>query len=413
MGSFSNLIGNIQSGSEATIRFFGKVTEESAREFNAAFDYLENCVRPSLIKILINSEGGSVLYGMSVFSTISNSRIPTECINEGIAASMGSIIWSAGRRSLMRDYAILMIHNPSLSCIGKVEKEENDMVRAFSSQLETIYRKRFGLKPDHVRAIMDGKAGKDGTFFDAESAVKAGIIPFDNILPTSPQIREKVRHEIEGVLDAEQMQRMMCAISASLSDSVRDSYSDINSITKKIMNEDKNTNRDFGAIAASLGMQDKDVADVMARISELLGTENKLTTMSQALNDAKTVIAGNEATILNLQTNLKEVTASLKTYEEKEKLEKQNRIQSMVSTAKAEGKITETDTEKWLEMAEANPELTESILASIPAREQITKEIASDPDNIKAASAAVKSVEAKVAEQIKAVVGDFEFKKLG
>ena len=85
----------------------------------------------------------------------------------------------------------------------------------------------------------------------------------------------------------------------------------------------------------------------------------------------------------------------------------------MVAAAKAEGKIAEADTQKWLEMAEANAELTESILASIPAREQITKEIAADPANVQAAAAATKTAEQKIAEKVTAVVGEsFEFKKI-
>ncbi|MFR9543595.1 MAG: ATP-dependent Clp protease proteolytic subunit, partial [Rikenellaceae bacterium] len=106
------VVGEAVEGEIATIRFFGRVSESSTSQFNAEFDFLENCIRPKLIRVLINSEGGSVLYGMTTYSTIQNSKIPTECIIEGMAASMGSIIWAAGTRSLMRDYSILMIHNP-------------------------------------------------------------------------------------------------------------------------------------------------------------------------------------------------------------------------------------------------------------------------------------------------------------
>lgn len=139
------------------------MTEESTTQFNNEFDYLENVVRPALIRVLINSEGGSVLYGMGTYSTIQNSKVPTECIIEGMAASMGSIIWAAGDRSLMRDYSILMIHNPFQPADGD-EKEVSDLVKAFTKQIETVYRKRFGLKAELVRAIMDGAADRDGTF---------------------------------------------------------------------------------------------------------------------------------------------------------------------------------------------------------------------------------------------------------
>ena len=114
MNTLQYVVGEAKAGQPAVIRFFGRVTEETTSRFNDEFDFLENIIRPSCIRVLINSEGGSVLYGMSTYSTIANATVDTECIIEGVAASMASIIWAAGKRSLMRDYAILMIHNPML-----------------------------------------------------------------------------------------------------------------------------------------------------------------------------------------------------------------------------------------------------------------------------------------------------------
>ncbi len=207
---FSHIVGEIRQGEPATIRFYGKITEESAARFNGEFDWLES-QRPSLIRVLINCEGGSVLHGMSSYATIQNSSVPTECINEGMAASMGSVLWAAGDRSLMRDYAILMIHNPFLP---SDDDEVNDMVLAFTKQIRTIYRKRFGLSEKHIESIMTGEAGKDGTYFDAQAAVKAGIIPEGNILATTPQLRDKVRVELSSLENATDICTMMGRISA-------------------------------------------------------------------------------------------------------------------------------------------------------------------------------------------------------
>ena len=47
----------------------------------------------------INSEGGSVLHGMTVYAAIQNASVPTECVIEGMAASMvisskvDTVIW--------------------------------------------------------------------------------------------------------------------------------------------------------------------------------------------------------------------------------------------------------------------------------------------------------------------------------
>ena len=410
---FKHIVGEVRTGAPATLRFYGKITEATAARFNEEFDYAESC-SPSLIRVLINSEGGSVLHGMSVYSTIRNSRIPTECVNEGMAASMGSVLWAAGARSLMRDYAILMIHNPFLP--SSEDDTGSDMVAAFTRQLRTIYRKRFGLAEEHVVSIMDGKAGRDGTYFDAESAVSAGIIPQDNILETSPQLRERVRTELSALEDAAAIRSMMESISAE-AEGCKPSGTEeptLNRTTQNLstMSNESKTSPEYSAVTATLGLKDDcQPKDVMARISELISIEARFREKEKELSDTKTVLAGKEATIQNLQTNVAELTASLKTYQDREAQLKAERIEAML--AKAAGKIPADDIPKWRKLAEENPDLVESTLESIPAVEQISHEIASDPAAVQAAAEGARSAEAKMAERIEAVVGkDFAFRKI-
>ena len=267
------VVGEVKADAPATIRFFGSVTEENTSRFNDEFDFLENVIRPSCIRILINSEGGSVLYGMSTYSTIANSKVDTECVIEGVAASMASIIWAAGKRSLMRDYAILMIHNPMMPSDEDMDVDTKAMVKAFTKQIETIYRKRFGLKTEHVRAIMDGEAGRDGTYFDAQAAVKAGIIPAENIIHTSKQLCEKVHSEVALMTDTTAIQELMSRVGAE-NKLFENNIPTLKQTVNDMANENKTQGFEFGAIAASLGMKDSDVKDVMARISELATIES-------------------------------------------------------------------------------------------------------------------------------------------
>ncbi len=412
--SLQYVVGELKAGMPATIRFFGRVTEDSTTRFNEEFDFLENVIRPSCIRVLINSEGGSVLYGMSTYSTIANSKIDTECVIEGVAASMASIIWAAGKRSLMRDYAILMIHNPMLpSDDDEPDEDVSDMIQAFTKQIETIYRKRFGLKAEHVRSIMDGEAGKDGTYFDAQSAVKAGIIPPENVIHTSKQLCEKVHDKVSTMTTAAAIQEVMSGVCAAYK-LFENTIPTLNQTDNSIMaNENKTEGFEYGAIAASLGMKDKEVKDVMARISELAALEPKYKEVQKSLSDAQTVIAGKEATIQNLQKELGTVKSKLSAFEKKEKDEQTARIETLVENAINEGKIDREAKAQWVEMAESNLALAESTLASIPAREKISKEIAKDPDNIKATVEATKTAEEMMAEKVNEVVGaEFKFRKL-
>lgn len=423
INNFKHIVGEIKTGEVATIRFFGKITEESTSVFNSEFDFLENVIHPSLIRVLINSEGGSVLHGMATYSTIQNSRITTECIIEGMAASMASIIWAAGTRSFMRDYSILMIHNPFLP--SNEEAQTSDLVQAFVKQIKTIYRKRFGLSIERVEAIMNGDMGKDGTFFDAKAAAKAGIIPIENILHTSKQLCLKVKNELVDLNNISQIQTLMNNIymEADALNIDNKHFEQISTNLKQTQNnqskmdELKTNSAEYAAVAASLGLKDKyEVQDVMSRISELLGIEAKLTETGKLLKDAQTVIAGKDATIQNLQKDKDTLTASLDVFQNKESEEKRAKIEALVETAVSQGKIDKASKSEWVEMAESNYPLAENILSSIPARDQITKEIASDPLNIQAAAAVqtTQTAEEKMAAKVVAVVGEaFEFKTLG
>ena len=187
----------------------------------------------------------------------------------------------------------------------------------------------------------------------------------------------------------------------------------IENIKNTLMNEEKTPGIEFGAVAATLGMKDSDVKDVMARISTLMGVEAKLDTTSKALNDAQLIIAGKEATVQNLQKDLSEVKAKLNVYETKEADEKKLKIKTLVEAAINEGKIDKGAEAQWTQMAASNYDLAESTLKSIPAREIISQEIASDPENIQATVQETRTAETIMAEKVKAVVGEnFEFKKM-
>ena len=308
----------------------------------------------------------------------------------------------------MRDYSILMIHNPFLP--SAEEGEASELVKAFTRQIETIYRKRFSLTAGQVQSIMAGKAGKDGTYFDAALAVSAGIIPEKNILHTSPQLCEKVKNSISGLEDAEAIQNVMTRITADAVNHPTPAQKNINLNT---MNE-STIPFELGAVAASLGIKDKfEVKDVMSRISTLMNVEASLTEANRKLTDAQTVIAGKDASIGNLQKDLAETVAKLSVFEKKEADEKKARIDKLVEDAVTAGKIEKENKAQWVEMANSNYTLAEKTLASIPAREKITHEIATDPDNVQAAKKAARTAEEKMAEQVNAVVGEkFEFKKM-
>lgn len=412
------VVGKAETNQPAIIRFFGSVDSFSTDCFNEEFLWLQDYVKPSKIVVLINSDGGSVMYGMSTFSIIQSCPIEVDCIIEGIAASMGSVIWAAGDHLYMHDYSILMIHNPFVYDNDNEDANIKNMVNAFRKQIETIYVKRFGLSKDKVRAIMDGEGDADGTYLSAKEAVDAGILPATNIIKTSKQVVEKVKSQIEGVKSV----ASICDIMNSALKEVDENklLSEVVSIRTQnnqnfnpvVTGQEQNTmkeneNVQFNAVTAQLGLEaETSLQSVSARITQLINAESELKNVKNELGELKIKFKGKETEVSNLQKNLSDVEGQLKAYKDAEEEARNASIDAMVEDAIKAGKIDAGSKEDWVGMAKANLDMVKKTLDSIPGRDNIVDEIAKDPENKNDAEEAMKDVNAKLAEKVKAVVGD-------
>lgn len=412
------VVGKAETNQPAIIRFFGSVDSFSTDCFNEEFLWLQDYVKPSKIVVLINSDGGSVMYGMSTFSIIQSCPIEVDCIIEGIAASMGSVIWAAGDHLYMHDYSILMIHNPFVYDNDNEDANIKNMVNAFRKQIETIYVKRFGLSKDKVRAIMDGEGDADGTYLSAKEAVDAGILPATNIIKTSKQVVEKVKSQIEGVKSV----ASICDIMNSALKEVDENklLSEVISIRTQnnqnfnpvVTGQEQNTmkeneNVQFNAVTAQLGLEaETSLQSVSARITQLINAESELKNVKNELGELKIKFKGKETEVANLQKNLSDVEGQLKAYKDAEEEARNASIDAMVEDAIKAGKIDAGSKEDWVGMAKANLDMVKKTLDSIPGRDNIVDEIAKDPENKNDAEEAMKDVNAKLTEKVKAVVGD-------
>lgn len=418
------IVGKAESDNPAVIRFFGPVDSYTTQNFNDEFLWLQNSVKPSEIVVLINSEGGSVLYGMSTFSVISSCPIKTKCVVEGMAASMGSVIWSAGDELFMHDYSILMIHNPFNECGDNDDESAKCATEHFKGQIETIYQRRFGISKDKVKCIMEGKEDCDGTFFSAKEAVCAGILPECNVIKTSKQTVEKVKTQTNG-LTAKEVRAEMDKICASFDETKL--VSKIGAIhckqntglqeNKRLMENENNIS--FVAIAAQLGFQeDVKIADVTSRIAKMQEAESQLKDLNKSLKEAKDSLSelqikltGKETEVTNINKELSEVKASLQKYQDAEKASLDAEKNSVIEAAIAAGKIDASAKETWLKMANDNFELVKATLETIPARDKVTDVIAKDSQNIQSAKDGKTQAEIEAETKLNSVVGDFQFKK--
>ena len=96
------------------IFLWGMVDDETAQHVVERLYYLDS-VSNEEIQFYINSPGGYVTAGFSMYDTIKNIKSPVSTICTGLAASMGSILLSAGEkgRRFIEPHARVMIHQPS------------------------------------------------------------------------------------------------------------------------------------------------------------------------------------------------------------------------------------------------------------------------------------------------------------
>lgn len=408
---FKFIKGAYCAGSPADICYYTDVDYWSVQDFLWEFDYLINYINPSKIRIHINSVGGSVIEGMSVFAKIMDCKIPTECINDALAASMGSIIWAAGDELYMKDYALLMIHNPFCDADGG--KQYNQATEAFTQQLKTIYVKRFGLSEEEVENIMNGKEGDDGTFLTAAQAVEKGFVQVDHVIETPKAIKDQIQAALKDTKDVGQIKAIYGLVSPTLPSTTINEQKTISKLNT--MDESKIT-----VFAALFGLTgDKATADnVTAKINELKAKADKAESTQKALDETKAELTKTNAELTGAKTSIKNLTEdltrtkeALKVYQDAEAKAQEKKVNDLIDKAIAECKINKDEREDYLKMARNDFEMAERVLAKIPARDSLGGIISHA--NQQEAIEGTKTEEQKIQAKVEEVVGQsFKFRTL-
>ncbi|MCX8051170.1 MAG: ATP-dependent Clp protease proteolytic subunit [Chlorobi bacterium] len=99
---------------------WGQVDDDSARDVIDRLFYLDTVEPGKEITLYINSPGGYVTAGMAIYDAIRALRSPVSTVCMGLAASMGSILLSAGvkGRRFIFPHGRVMIHQPSGGAAG-------------------------------------------------------------------------------------------------------------------------------------------------------------------------------------------------------------------------------------------------------------------------------------------------------
>ena len=151
-----------------------EVTSHAASLVVAQMLFLESENPDKPINFYINSPGGSVTAGMSIYDTMQFIKCPIHTIVLGQAASMGSLLATAGEKGhrYILPNARHMIHQPLGGASGQatdVEIQARELLR-WKTVLTGIYATHTGLDAEALKADME----RDN-FMTAEESVKYGL----------------------------------------------------------------------------------------------------------------------------------------------------------------------------------------------------------------------------------------------
>jgi len=168
---------------ERIIFLVGPVNDQTANLVVAQMLFLESENPDKDIFLYINSPGGSVSAGMSVFDTMQFIKPEVSTLCMGIAASMGAFLLAAGAKGkrLALPNSKVMIHQPSGGAQGQasdIEIHAREILKT-REQLNRILAERTGQPLEKIQADTE----RDN-FMSADEAKAYGLL--DQVIAKRP-----------------------------------------------------------------------------------------------------------------------------------------------------------------------------------------------------------------------------------
>lgn len=169
---------------ERIVFLTGPVEDYSASLVVAQLLFLEAENPKKEISFYINSPGGVVTSGLSIYDTMQFIRCPVSTLCVGQAASMGSLLLSAGEagQRFALPNARIMVHQPS----GGYQGQATDIL-IHAREIEALKRRLNEIYVRHTGKTMDAieQALERDNFMTADAAKEFGLI--DQVIDKRPE----------------------------------------------------------------------------------------------------------------------------------------------------------------------------------------------------------------------------------
>ncbi len=164
------------------ILVYGLIGEEAnASDFVRELKSLEK--DHSLIHVRINSSGGSILEGLSMYNAMMNSSAEIHTFIDGVAASMAAVMAMGGRKVYMSKYSRLMTHSGKGALNGNADqlRQTADLLDGLDNTMCSIYARKTGKTVEQCK--IDYVSPED-KWFTPEAAMAEKLV--DEIFDADP-----------------------------------------------------------------------------------------------------------------------------------------------------------------------------------------------------------------------------------
>lgn len=197
MITIENKGGKVKLNEQVTQDSIKRMIDEISKLFGAKavadgadFGEITNCAKNAVdvLEIEINSPGGSVFDGYTIYQEIKSLRDRGVVVNAtitGMAASMASVICMACDKVSMVKHGRMMIHDASSATHGNAEqlRKTADLLDGISENISEIYAEKTGMDKEEIREMM-----KRETWMNAKESIANGFI--DEVLGEQVDIRQ-------------------------------------------------------------------------------------------------------------------------------------------------------------------------------------------------------------------------------
>jgi ATP-dependent protease ClpP protease subunit len=142
--------------------------------------------------VRIDSEGGSVFDGLSIYEAFANYPGPKKAVIESTAFSIASYIAMAFDDVEIAENGYVMVHEPASSVDGTASDltKSAELLAKLDQSMVEAYARKTGLSESEARMLM-----QDETFLNASEALNYGFVTSISSRQVQTQIKPAARHE--------------------------------------------------------------------------------------------------------------------------------------------------------------------------------------------------------------------------